>query len=441
MVSGWKPSCPGFGLFPGKAEPGIDFLGAVMKSQTVFAAAVLLVILVVAGIVEGRKPQPIPLIPTQSGQVEYCLTCHNDLPEISAAHPVDSFGCVRCHGGERLALDADLAHSTMRGGANPSNLAVVEESCGGSDCHSGEVAAQRDHIQRVLTSLQSTYAGAIAQLRFSFGAQPDLTAIYGIQAVEASQPAIPPALPYLFAWDHTQESSPALQMFGSNCLTCHLHAEALDGPQYNRFSGCSACHTPNAGADTEQTVHRLTTAIPYTQCNTCHNRGNYDLRSMKFQERSDQPKDRLHDYYQPISQFTRCEYTLDCIDCHTRQEAMGDGNIYSQKKEIQYIQCRTCHGDLQELPKTAVIQSEDDLAFKLAFLNPAIDLKVGDTILVTAEGELLWNIRQLPDGNYELFGKATGQLFTFRAVKGTDCEQNPEQQESRYCHECHAVER
>jgi heterodisulfide reductase subunit A len=37
-----------------------------------------------------------------------CLTCHADLPEISASHPVASFGCVSCHGGERLALDADL---------------------------------------------------------------------------------------------------------------------------------------------------------------------------------------------------------------------------------------------------------------------------------------------------------------------------------------------
>ncbi len=77
----------------------------------------------------------------------------------------------------------------------------------------------------------------------------------------------------------------------------------------------------------------------------------------------------------------------------------------------------------------------------MAFLDPVIDLKVGDTILVTEKGEPLWNSRLLPDGSYELFGKATQQRFFFRPVMGTGCQQNPEQQESRYCHECHAVER
>ena len=96
----------------------------------------------------------------------------------------------------------------------------------------------------------------------------------------------------------------------------------------------------------------LTTAIPYSQCNTCHNRGNYDLRTMTFVPRSDHPVNRLHDYYQPIAQFVRCEYTLDCIDCHTRVEAMGDGDLHSNKKEIQYVQCKTCHGTLAQLPQT-----------------------------------------------------------------------------------------
>jgi hypothetical protein len=120
---------------------------------------------------------------------------------------------------------------------------------------------------------------------------------------------------------------------------------------------------------------------------------------------------------------------------------MGDGNLYGSKADIQYIQCRTCHGTLDELPLTRTIQSPDDLALRMAFLNPVIDLKVGDTILVTDKGEPLWNIRELEDGTYELYGKANGQRLTFRPVKGTACEQKPDQQESRYCHECHAVER
>lgn len=73
----------------------------------------------------ASAPAPVELIPTLTGQSEYCLTCHAQLSEISASHPIKTFGCVICHGGERLALNAHLAHSTMRGGANPSDLSVV----------------------------------------------------------------------------------------------------------------------------------------------------------------------------------------------------------------------------------------------------------------------------------------------------------------------------
>ncbi len=380
---------------------------------------------------DSRQPNPIALTPTLSDETEYCTTCHADLPEISASHPVETFGCVSCHGGERLALDADLAHSTMRGGANPSDLSVVETSCGGSNCHSGSEADDRHHIQRVMTSVQSTYAGAIANIRYTFGAQTDLNAHLGIQAVvdEQTKTGITILEPFI----PSSDANPFIQKFGEECLTCHLHAEPREGDAYARATGCAACHS------TEQ--HKLTTAIPYTQCNACHNRGNYDLRTMTFIERTDTPTKRIDDYYQPIAQFTQCEYTLDCVDCHTRSEAMGDGDLHNNQSEVEYVQCKTCHGTLDELPLTKTLTNPNDVAFRMAFLNPVVELKLGDTILVTEKGEPLWNTRTLPDGTYEMIGKATNQKFNFRPVMGTACEQKPDEQESQYCHECHAVER
>jgi len=90
---------------------------------------------------------------------------------------------------------------------------------------------------------------------------------------------------------------------------------------------------------------------------------------------------------------------------------------------------------------TRQIIDPDDLALRMAFLNPVTDLKVGDTILVTERGEPLWNTRQLSDGTYVLFTKASGQRLTIRPVKGSACQQKVDEQESRYCHACHAVER
>ena len=411
---------------------------------TLVAAFFLLLAVLAAGWQEANRVQPVALTPTLTGQVEYCLSCHADLPEISPAHPLETFGCVLCHGGERLALEANLAHSTMRGGRNPSDFSVVEAACGGADCHSGSAEANRDHIWRAMSSIQSTYAGAIANIRYTFGAQPDLSPRYAVTAIDDYLVSSPQAVASLLAFEPTQENLPPVQKFGENCLTCHISAQPPAGNAYARLSGCAACHTPTAGLDITAGVtqlHRLTTSIPYTQCNTCHNRGNYNLRSMTFEERTDQPADRLHDYYQPIAQFVRCEWTLDCIDCHTRLEAMGDGDLYGSKLDIQYTQCRTCHGTLDELPLTRTITSLDDLALRQAFLNPVLDLKVGDTILVTEKGEALWNARLLADGSYELFGKATGQRFTFRPVLGSECQQTLAEQESRYCQQCHAVER
>ncbi len=439
-----------------------------MKRVVPLAAGALALALTIATWRQSLRPDPVLLIPSFTGQPEYCLTCHADVPEISASHPMESFGCVSCHGGEPLALDADLAHSTMRGGRNPSDFSVVEASCSGSNCHSGSAADNRDHIHRVLTSVQATYAGALATVRFAYGAQATQSAQTGVFAIEDSETAT--GLTALAAFDPAAETSPAIQTFAANCLHCHLSAQPLLGPEYARFTGCAACHTPTAGQDLDEPQHQLTTAIPYTQCNTCHNRGNYNMRDLQFHPRTDSPSRmqsapaqlldspssriqsaptrlpdyltaRLSDYYQPIAQFTKCEYELDCVDCHTNGEVMGDGDLHNNQKEIQYIRCKTCHGTLSEPPLTRAISDPNDLALRLAFLNPVIDLKVGDTIVVTEKGEPLWNVRRRPDGTFELAGKVTKQHYTVPLVAGSACLQKPDEQESRFCHECHAVER
>ena len=97
--------------------------------------------------------------------------------------------------------------------------------------------------------------------------------------------------------------------------------------------------------------------------------------------------------------------------------------------------------DLTELPAVTTLTDTDDIAFRLAQLNPVVVLSLGDRVLITEQDEPMWNTRVLPDGSYELVGKATGERFTFRPVMGSGCTQNPDEQGSQYCHECHAVER
>lgn len=408
------------------------------------------------------------LIPTNTNKPEYCITCHVGIEDISASHPAQAMGCTVCHGGEPLALDKERAHATLRGGKNPSDFSVVQQSCGQENCHGGYADAEQNHVDRVLKSLQGTYAGGIAQTRYAFGLQASPVAQYGVYAIQDDTTLLPEnAIAALDAFSPTHGIE---EKFSQACIDggCHLSEPGKTELYYSHSTGCAACHylydddakyrgsDPTISRDESGhgAQHKLTTAIPYTQCNHCHNRGNYSLKQMEFLPRDDLPPvaapisaqmppegRRLKEYYQPIAEFTKCEVELNCVDCHTAHEAMGNGHIYSTKKESQYIQCQTCHGTPTEKPKLARIEKSDELAMRQARINgSAFFLSVGDFVIETARGEKLWSVKQVADKLIQL-DKVTGQQYDVPLVQGSACTQSGDDQSSQYCHQCHAVAR
>jgi hypothetical protein len=397
-----------------------------------------LLILVVT-LLQLQQPAIIAMTPTRTGQTERCLTCHQGIESISASHSIEEFGCVSCHGGDGLAIEETAAHTSLV--VNPASLDTAQKYCG--ECHAAQVLM----VER---SVMTTYTGAIALIRRAYGLQPDSHAQYAAQAVGD-----------LKAFSPVPGDPQPVHDFAANCQTCHTSTEPQQADYFYRATGCATCHVLYAndglyqGGDptlskTEpghSQTHTFTTAIPYTQCNHCHNRGNYDLRTMTFVPRDDIPAstplsgdaERLHDYYQPIAQFTRCEYELDCIDCHTQQEVMGDGNLYNNRSEAQYTQCKTCHGTPDSPPLETAVTSKD-LAMTRANLNPLVDLAVGDTIMITERGEPLYNVRRV-NGEWVLTGKATGISYRVPLVQGSKCTQDVNNQSSAACHECHSVDR
>jgi hypothetical protein len=392
--------------------------------------------------------------PITAAKPELCLTCHIGLEEISPSHPVETFGCVICHGGLGLALDLDKkqAHAGLR--PNPADLSVAAQSCGQSGCHAGHTDPSRNHLEQVTRSLQTTYAGGIALVRYTFGAQQDLTPHFGVVGAVDPQP-LPQTVSVLAAFGITSDSFPAEAQFAKNCLAggCHLTEPATSQPYRYRATGCAACHVLYnddglyTGADptTPRTEpghparHQLTTAIPFSQCNHCHNRGNYSLRGMAFTPRPDLPPvgaslpatmppegRRLREYYQPIGQFSQCEWELDCIDCHTQAEAMGDGHLWPDQRTMQYVQCRTCHGTLTEPPATARITDPNDPTLRLARLNEYYFLDVGDEVIVTERGEKLGSV-QRRNGQLVQFGKVDGREYAVPLVQGRQCQQQSDQ--------------
>jgi hypothetical protein len=108
---------------------------------------------------------------------------------------------------------------------------------------------------------------------------------------------------------------------------------------------------------------------------------------------------------------------------------------------MQYVQCKTCHGTLREPPLTRALTDSADPAFRRAFLNPYGQLEVGDEVVVTERGEVLWNVVRRADGEFILTSKTSGRTYRVPLVMGSGCTQDPERQESSACHACHAVER
>ncbi len=419
-----------------------------------------------------RTQQPADIrvrqvVPQLTGQPELCLSCHMGLAEISPSHPVEAFGCISCHGGNGLSLKADQAHTGLRGGKNPGDLLVAQESCG-LNCHNGFADEGKNHVDGVLRSLQGTYAGGIAQVRFSFGAQSTETPLYGVYGITDDHPATAAGLAELTAFP-AQSGHPIDQKFAENCLDagCHLSAAPRAEPYFYRSTGCAACHViyQNDGLyqGSDPTIppdepghmrrHELTAAIPFYQCNHCHNRGNYSLRQMDFLLRDDLPPAgapisaqmpaegrRLREYYQPIGEFTLCEWELDCIECHTSAEIMGDGDIHPKQQEMQYTQCHTCHGTLEELPTVVTVSAQHQTALRQAQINPNYTLNIGDQVIITERGELMGNTKQV-DGRLILTSKVTGKTYPVNPVMGSGCQQTVAEQESRYCHQCHAYAR
>lgn len=404
-----------------------------------------------------KKKPAVQEIRLSNGRIERCTTCHLGIEEISASHPSDSIGCTACHGGNALSLDEKTAHEGMYGGGHPGKLEVARLSCGGSSvvgqCHSGNRQEADNQVDLMTTSLMASKGGELSMSRYMYGLDipPRVLLKPGETAAEIQAP-----------FNHRVEEP----KFQQNCLSaCHQTGGELPGQQA-QANGCESCHVLSNSQHTYEgkdvTIpgsksgygisHRLTVQIPYTQCNQCHNQGDYKLDTMDFTPRLDLDRvksspspdkenleTRWKNVYSPGLVFTKCEVNLDCIDCHTHKEAMGDGEMYVSEWKALKIQCRDCHGSTVGQPIEWKITDKSDMAWAEARINPAFPpLKMGDVILKTAKGEELAYVR-LENGKWFNYRKTNGEKYLIPQVIDSRCRQDLDKQSSDVCHKCHDV--
>jgi hypothetical protein len=296
---------------------------------------------------------------------ERCAICHRGIED---AHPKKPLACTTCHRGEAQATTAAEAHAGMW--ANPSDLRVVDRTCGASGCHQ-TIAA------KVKSSIMAHRSGTQSGTMFPNGLQPTREAVMLSMAPVPTTPGLPlpPGQPLPTGAVARLDPLPTFKQRGDvffdllrkECTSCHLwtRPKALRGNF--RTTGCAACHMPY-GEDGKSVSgdaampkdkvgrplkHQLTKAIPVTQCATCHNGGS--RAAMNFRGMMEAPaegrqtftydQDLLHGHaytsQTPDVHFTR---GMACIDCHTEREVHGDGQIYRKRHYEVEIRCESCHG-------------------------------------------------------------------------------------------------
>lgn len=341
-------------------------------------------------------------------RIEQCSTCHRGIED---AHPKKPLACTTCHQGDGRATDKDKAHARMW--ANPSDLRVVDQTCG--TCHEAITA-------KVKSSIMAHRSGTQSGTLFPNGLQATREGVRFSMAPEPTLPGLPlpkghplpaGALSRLDPLPTFRESGDVFfDLLRKECTSCHLWTQPRGFKGNFRATGCAACHMPYAedgksrGGDQAMPKdkvgrpirHELTKAIPVTQCATCHNGGS--RAAMNFRGMMEAPpegrqtftyeQDLLHGHaytqQTPDIHFTR---GMACIDCHTGREMHGDGQIYAKRHYEVEIRCETCHGTPDQVATGTTAQGR-------RLRNVFVASKPNPTGLVTLVGKLTGKVHRIP---------------------------------------------
>jgi len=322
-----------------------------------------------------------------------CSVCHRGIED---AHPKRTLACTICHLGDASARDKDVAHTGMW--SNPSDLRVVDRTCGATHCHA-------TIAHRVKSSIMAHRTGTVSGLLYPNGLQHTKETARFALAPFGVGPLEP--LP-TFA----QTANVFVDLLRKECSGCHLWttAKALRGNF--RGTGCAACHMPYAedgkskGGDRAMPRdklgrplrHQLTTKISISRCATCHHGGSRAAMSYRglMEASVEGPQtfalgqDLLHGHaYTQQQADVHFEKGMACIDCHTEREMHGDGFVYPKRHYEVEIRCESCHGTPTHLARGTTAQGRRlTNVFVAAEPNPAG--------LVTLVGKLTGKLHTIP---------------------------------------------
>ena len=352
-----------------------------------------------------------------------CESCHDRIETVSKSHA----SCISCHGGNDRANDRLQAHRDLRGPANPSDPGGWEEGCG--QCH-------RYQLQRVESTIMQTNAGMIRNIQLTWEGDDgkSYTARGGksFDAAGKPQQSLPVA-----NLDHLSG-----ELYRKFCSRCHVGSANTESYSATHAAGCAACHFPwnddgsyrgedrtmqgKAGHSASHTMSALPDTVT---CGRCHSRsgriaysyqGLYDGNNalVPTREGAAGPEaasgGRNLTHIAPDVHFAA---GLECIDCHTSRDVMGDGFSYRNMYRQTEIACADCHGSAGATPGYREIRRENDEALRESRSYPE-PMRLGMKMIQTSKGRSYSNVFYR-DNAVWLLEKRSGKLHKSAVITGT----------------------
>ncbi len=360
------------------------------------------------------------LTPTE----EKCKKCHN-LSSPSPSH--SGLLCTDCHGGDPKTLNKELAHKFMLG-KNPSSPKFWDQTCG--RCHFYQ-------LERVKSSLMYSNIGIINKIFSSWEFRNRKKFLYG--TFDGVRFLSNGEIRHIKSIKDVSHIS--ADLYRKFCSRCHIGYAEYKKYRGVHGSGCAACHFPYneygvyRGKDkaifnkwSYSEYHKI--ILPSSkQCLHCHNRSaRIGLSYIGLCELNNSMVPTLNGLPGPemissgrsivfVKEDVHFKAGMECIDCHTSREVMGDGYVYSSKEEQVEIKCFDCHGTGYTYPKKEKILRENHPAV-LESKYYSIQLKVGTEVVLTSKNRPFSNVF-FKNNKVVLIGKLSGKLHEVPIITNT----------------------
>ena len=376
-----------------------------------------------------------------TGDGSTCSDCHQGLELASENHQE----CISCHNGDPEESDEKASHQSMYGPKNPADPKFWDKTCG--KCHPYQ-------LDRVRANLMYTNIGMIKNTQATWEGEDDT--LYATR-----QEKIPTATGELLELKSVAElDNLAGELYRKTCFLCHIGVDSNNVWSGSHASGCGACHFPYNDNATYQggdpTVkgkwphsasHKMENLPDNKVCVRCHNRsgrialsyeGRNDGNNSLVPIRNGEPGP---DIISGVRNVTRIqpdihhEKGLECIDCHTSRDIMGDGYAYENMYQQTEISCEDCHGSAFGQPRTEPINRENDEVLRES-AHYKRRMQQGDNMVLTTKDRKYSNVF-LEDEKIWVQGKRSGKLHESKVITGTP-EHSIVGHERMECYSCHS---